>query len=242
MFKGRIMRKFLLIGSVGILFLGCAYKEPKLATSIEELAGNEEVVGWQDSKSVSKPKVIIKKEVIYKDRVKTKVVYKEKVVPKIIYKEKIVPKLIYKSLPDSDNDGVADKFDKCPNTPKNLLVNHDGCPIITTLRFNFDFGKYEIKKIYYPQIKELAQILKSNPTLKIEIDGYTDNIGDEKYNLELSKKRAQAVKDLLVKYGINPNRIITKGFGEKYPLVPNDTYTNRALNRRVEIIDITNKH
>jgi len=58
----------------------------------------------------------------------------------------------------------------------------------------------------------------------------------------LSQKRAEAVKNILVKvYKIDPHRIIVKGYGEKYPLVPNTTSTNRALNRRVEIIDITNK-
>ena len=140
---------------------------------------------------------------------------------------------------DSDGDGVVDYMDKCPNTPKNVLVNHYGCPIITTLRINFDFNKTDIKKIYYPKIKKVADILRANPNLKIEIDGYTDNVGDKNYNLKLSLKRAEAVKKVLVDtYHINPNRIIVKGFGEKYPLVPNTTPTNRALNRRVEIVAI----
>ena len=140
---------------------------------------------------------------------------------------------------DSDADGVVDYMDRCPNTPKNTLVNHYGCPIITTLRINFDFNKTDVKKIYYPKIKKIADILKANPKLKIEIDGYTDNVGDKNYNLKLSLKRAEAIKKILVyTYHINPNRIKVKGFGEKYPLVPNTTPTNRALNRRVEIIAI----
>ena len=158
--------------------------------------------------------------------------------------KKEVPKKIVNScnLNDSDKDGVIDKFDKCPNTPKDVLVNHYGCPVVTTLRIHFDFNKAKIKKIYYPEIKKVAEILKANPKLKIEIDGYTDDIGTQEYNLKLSKKRAEAIKNVLVKvYKIDPKRIITKGFGEKYPLVPNTTPTNRALNRRAEIIDITNK-
>ena len=158
--------------------------------------------------------------------------------------KKEAPKKIVNScnLNDSDKDGVIDKFDKCPNTPKDVLVNHYGCPVITTLRIHFDFNKAKIKKIYYPEIKKVAEILKANPKLKIEIDGYTDDIGTQEYNLKLSKKRAEAIKNVLVKvYKIDPKRIITKGFGEKYPLVPNTTPTNRALNRRAEIIDITNK-
>ena len=184
--------------------------EKQLATSVVELAGNKKVIGWDDEKKETK-------------------------------NVKVVTNIIYKNPKDSDSDGVIDSLDKCPNTPKNVLINHYGCPIITTLRINFDFNKADIKKIYYPEIEKVAIAMKNNPKLKIEIDGYTDNIGSEEYNLKLSLKRAQAVKDLLVnKYGIDPKRIIVKGFGEKYPLLPNTTPTNRALNRRVEIINITN--
>jgi len=184
--------------------------EKPLATSVVELAGNKKVVGWNDEKNETK-------------------------------NVKAVNEVIYKKPKDSDADGIIDSLDKCPNTPKNVLVNHYGCPIITTLRINFDFNKANIKKIYYPQIEKIAIAMKNNPNLKIEIDGYTDNIGSKEYNLKLSLKRAQAVKDILVKkYGINPKRIVVKEFGEKYPLLPNTTPTNRALNRRVEIIDITN--
>ncbi len=204
------MKKLFLI-PIGIFFVtGCADKP--MATNVVQLAGDQKVLGWQDTNETQKPKVIIKK---------------------IYIKEKIK---------DSDGDGVPDNIDKCPNTPKNTAVNHYGCPVITTLRINFDFNKAKVKKIYYPEIKKVAEVLKANPSLKIEIDGYTDNIGSEAYNLKLSKKRAEAIKNVLVKvYHINPKRIITKGYGEKYPLVPNTTSTNRALNRRAEIIDITDK-
>ncbi|HIQ51567.1 MAG TPA: OmpA family protein [Nautiliaceae bacterium] len=184
--------------------------EKPLATSVVELAGNIKVVGWDDEENETK-------------------------------NIKVVTKNGCKIPKDSDGDGVIDRLDKCPNTPRNVLVNHYGCPIITTLRINFDFDKANIKKIYYPEIEKIAIAMKNNPKLKIEIDGYTDNIGNEKYNLKLSLKRAQRVKDILVKkYGIDPKRMVVKGFGEKYPLLPNTTSTNRALNRRVEIIDITN--
>jgi len=97
---------------------------------------------------------------------------------------KAVNEVIYKKPKDSDADGIIDSLDKCPNTPKNVLVNHYGCPIIKTLRINFDFNKANIKKIYYSQIEKVAIAMKNNPKLKIEIDGYTDNIGSKEYNLK----------------------------------------------------------
>lgn len=209
-----MMKKFILSGSLIFLFIGCA--EKPMATSVVDLAGNQQVVGWKDNTST--------------DNNQSKV--------KIIYKEKVV----YKSekVKDSDGDGVIDKFDKCPNTPKGMAVDHNGCPIIATLRIYFDFDKANVKKIYYNDIKKIALAIKSNPKIKkIEVAGYTDNIGSKKYNKKLSLKRAKAVAKLLIKFGINPKMIVIKGYGEDYPLVPNTTSTNRALNRRVEIINIT---
>ena len=198
---------------IGSLVFFIGCADKPLATNVVELAGNQKVAGWNTPNNIQKPKIIIKK---------------------VYIKEKLL---------DSDHDGVPNNIDKCPNTPKGMIVNHYGCPIITTLRFNFDFNKWKVKKIYYPKIKQIAKILKANPKLKIEIDGYTDNIGTKAYNLKLSLKRAEAVKNILVNiYKINPKKIIIKGFGESYPLVPNTTSTNRALNRRVEIINITNKN
>jgi OOP family OmpA-OmpF porin len=204
------MKKYLLAGSVLFFFVGCVQEKP-MPKSVVDMMENQQVVGWK------KPKE------------------KEKV--KIIYKEKIV----YKKFKDSDKDGVIDKFDKCPNTPKGMAVDHNGCPIIARLRINFDFNKAEVKKIYYKDILKVAMAIKSNPRIKkVEVAGYTDNIGDKDYNKKLSYKRAKAVANLLIKFGVNPKIIDVKGYGEEYPLVPNNTPTNRALNRRVEIIDITN--
>ena len=210
------MKKFVFTTVLGIGFLvvGCA--EKPMANSVIDLAGNQTVIGWSDNKkSVKKTDEKVCK-------------------PKVKYE--------YVCEKDSDGDWVPDSLDKCPNTPPNMMVDHNGCPIITTLRLNFDYNKAYVKKIYYSQLKKIAQILKNNPNLIIEIAGYTDDVGSEEYNLKLSQKRAQAVKNILVKvYGIDPKRVVVKGYGEKYPLLPNDSATNRALNRRVEIVNISNK-
>ncbi|GAX60515.1 outer membrane protein and related peptidoglycan-associated (lipo)proteins [Candidatus Scalindua japonica] len=74
--------------------------------------------------------------------------------------------------------------------------------------------------------------------MKVRIEGHTDDIGSMKYNMDLSSKRAQAIKDYLVGKGIDPSRITTIGLGYTQPIADNDTPEGRALNRRAEIIPI----
>jgi len=103
----------------------------------------------------------------------------------------------------------------------------------------FDVNKDVVKPESYPTIKEIASILKDSPNLKIKIVGYTDSDGDDKSNLELSKRRAASVKNVLVKdFGIDATKIETDGKGESDPVAPNDSAVNKALNRRVEFIKL----
>ena len=84
-------------------------------------------------------------------------------------------------------------------------------------------------------LKEVATVLKENEALKIKITGHTDSDGDEAHNLELSKKRAEAVKDALAnQYQVSPSRMETDGKGESAPVSKNDTPVGKAQNRRVE--------
>ncbi len=80
--------------------------------------------------------------------------------------------------------------------------------------------------------------MKKNPDLRVEIDGHTDSTGTAAYNMALSEKRAEAIKDHLVTRGINPERLTTKGFGFTKPAASNDTKEGRAQNRRVEFTPI----
>lgn len=84
----------------------------------------------------------------------------------------------------------------------------------------------------------IVSILKSNPLLKFEIDGHTDNTGQSAHNLSLSQQRANAVKVQLTKLGINGSRLTTKGFGDSKPISDNSTPEGKANNRRVEFIKI----
>lgn len=100
----------------------------------------------------------------------------------------------------------------------------------------FDFDKSVIKKQYYSKLDDIAVIIKKDSNLKVEVQGHTDSVGSDKYNMGLSMRRANAVRDYLIKKGgIAADRLTAVGFGEKKPVAPNTTKEGRAQNRRVEL-------
>ena len=111
-------------------------------------------------------------------------------------------------------------------------------PLMVRARIHFDFNKADIKKEYIPLLKEVAKVLKENPNINLRIEGYTDDIGTKAYNQRLALKRAMAVKDFLVKEGINPKRIQVVGFGKERYIAENTTPIGRLTNRRTEFIVI----
>jgi OOP family OmpA-OmpF porin len=137
---------------------------------------------------------------------------------------------------DTDGDGVPDYLDECHGTPKGAGVDERGCWVISEALF--DFNKYEIKTEFYPHLDEIATVLQEDPTMIIEIQGHTDNVGSSQYNRKLSENRAKAVKNYLTKKGINAGRMIAVGFGFSKPKTANRTEEGRALNRRVELLPV----
>jgi OmpA-OmpF porin, OOP family len=143
---------------------------------------------------------------------------------------------------DSDGDGVPDYLDKCPNTPKG--VKNKGCPEVKAETkkifaqalqgIQFESGKDVIKKFSYSILDKVAKVMKQNPSYNLEINGHTDSQGAAAMNLELSQKRAEAVKNYLTKSGIDASRLAAKGFGQTIPVADNTTAAGRAKNRRVE--------
>ncbi len=111
-------------------------------------------------------------------------------------------------------------------------------PLMVRARIHFDFNKADIKKEYIPLLKEVAKVLKENPNINLRIEGYTDDIGTKAYNQRLALKRAMAVKNFLVKEGINPERIQVVGFGKERYIAENTTPIGRLTNRRAEFIVI----
>jgi len=92
-----------------------------------------------------------------------------------------------------------------------------------------------LKKESFISLDKVVATLNADNTLNLDIEGHTDNVGDDALNLELSNKRAAAVRNYLIKKGINPARMTSQGFGETKPVGDNNTASGRALNRRVEL-------
>ncbi len=134
---------------------------------------------------------------------------------------------------DSDKDGVYDNKDSCPRTPIGAKVDAWGCWILGMVYF--DTNKYNIKSQYKDILDEVANVMKKNPSLKLEVEGHTDNRASAQYNQALSENRANAVMSYLIQEGVSRMRITGTGYGLAKPDTPNNSRQNMAKNRRVEL-------
>ncbi|NNE03866.1 MAG: OmpA family protein [Eudoraea sp.] len=145
--------------------------------------------------------------------------------------------------PDSDNDGVLDKDDQCPDVAG--TVANKGCPEVTeevqkqlndyARTILFDTGRASLKTESVSVFVDIIKILNEYPNAKFTVEGHTDSVGSEKTNQALSEKRANSVRDFLVKEGIGADRLTAIGYGEAKPIATNANRAGRAQNRRVEI-------
>ena len=141
-------------------------------------------------------------------------------------------------IKDSDGDGVPDNLDKCPGTPKGMMVDADGCELKLTLRIKFDSDKADIKPEFKGELEKAAAFVRENHDVPyILLAGHTDSQGKDEYNQKLSERRAEAVRQALIKdYGLDPNKLKARGYGEAQPIADNSTAEGRYENRRVELI------
>ena len=167
------------------------------------------------------------------------------------------------TLMDRDRDGILDKSDKCSDTPQGNVVDATGCPVSApepefilkrvpapTTRMlesdappmpgdriefyiTFDFNKADIKPEGEEKVRNLAEWMTLHPDAIAELEGHTDNIGPNYVNNALSLRRAEVVKNRLIKqYGVDPSRLTTKGYGSSRPITDNQTVAGRRQNRR----------
>ena len=109
---------------------------------------------------------------------------------------------------------------------------------IVTHGINFDVNKAIIKPESMGTLNMIAQIMKDNPDIKFDVEGFTDNSGDPAHNLTLSQNRADAVKAQLISMGVSSARLTSRGFGETKPISDNNTPEGKANNRRVEFVKL----
>ena len=136
----------------------------------------------------------------------------------------------------SDRDGGFGGYDiyvfdfKDINMPEIVDTTH-----FVMRNINFEFDSAVLQESSYPSIDSLAIFLKENPSITIEISGFTDDSGTEEHNQKLSQDRANSVKEVLINKGISEDRLRATGYGSNNPIAPNDSDEHKALNRRVEI-------
>lgn len=148
---------------------------------------------------------------------------------------------------DSDGDGVRNDIDACPDTPEDTrIVDARGCARTAPL---FEEGRTELvlKGVEFETnramltadsravLDRIALSLRDHPTVRVEIGGHTDSTGRDEYNLQLSARRAEAVRAYLVRQGVGPDRLVARGYGETRPIADNATAEGRSRNRRVEL-------
>lgn len=149
---------------------------------------------------------------------------------------------------DTDGDTLVDAQDSCPD--EFGPVDSQGCPvdyepvvslqsdhIKLTDKLHFDYNKATIQPRSYPLLDKVARILVSHKEiLQVSIEGHTSSEGTAEYNRGLSQRRAEAVRDFLAGRGVEPERMVARGFGEDRPMQPNTTEAGRQANRRVEFL------
>ena len=151
---------------------------------------------------------------------------------------------------DADGDGVRDELDRCPLDAELLAdADGDGCAdrprapvvvegdnLIPADRFFFAFNRADLEPASAPAIAAIVAYLQAHPDVRLRVEGHADDRGQEAWNLELSQRRADAVRAALIAGGIAGDRLDAKGFGTARPLVPGTSDAARARNRRVELV------
>lgn len=167
-----------------------------------------------------------------------------RVVERVVYVDRVqevereVPVMVTVHDPDSDMDGVPDSRDRCPDTLRGARVDATGCIIesqtIALSNVAFELGSDRLTPSSREALIDIAASLRVQKELRIEVAGHTDSQGGEAYNLDLSQRRAESVRNFLIERGVAAEQLTAKGYGPHQPIADNATVSGRAMNRRVE--------
>ncbi|MBA6396150.1 OmpA family protein [Colwellia sp. BRX10-4] len=143
-------------------------------------------------------------------------------------------------MADTDSDGVSDNNDRCANTPANVKVDSQGCTLYSEksveikLNVIFENNSSLVKPAMIDDVQRLADFMKEYQNTSVVIEGHSSATGSEKYNLMLSQKRADTIKNLLInKFSIDASRLSAKGFGETQLIAQGTSLADNSVNRRV---------
>ncbi len=139
---------------------------------------------------------------------------------------------------DSDGDGVVDRLDRCPDTVSGVKVDVRGCEIkevISLPDVNFATSSAQLLPESAATLDEAAATLLKHPEIKAEVAGHSDSTGPRAFNVQLSRERAESVKNYLISQGVAADRLTAAGYGPDRPVADNATREGRAVNRRVEL-------
>lgn len=143
-----------------------------------------------------------------------------------------------KVIGDSDGDGVRDDRDRCPNTKKGVRVDVNGCEIREEIKLpgvKFELNSATLTPESLSVLNDAVATLKRYDDITVEAEGHTDSTGNDAYNMSLSQRRAESVRDYLISRGIAAARVTARGFGETRPVADNSTQEGRQRNRRVTL-------
>lgn len=148
----------------------------------------------------------------------------------------------FAGCPDTDGDGIPDHLDKCPKVFG--IAANKGCPEVkeeikkvfeqALTGIQFETGSDVIKRTSFSILDQVVNVMKENPEYFLQINGHTDNVGDDQNNMNLSDRRANSVMKYIIDKGIDNSKMAAKGYGESLPIEDNNTPAGRAKNRRVE--------
>lgn len=141
-------------------------------------------------------------------------------------------------LNDEDGDAIVDGSDQCPATPAGVRVDGTGCALPKVWRLDgvtFEFDRARLRPDSLVILQGQAETLLRYPDMKVEVAGHTDSDGSDDYNLQLSQRRADAVRDYLVSLDVPAGQITARGYGEAEPVKDNETDEGKEFNRRVEL-------